>query len=82
MSVRAPKRGRPLASVPVADVISHDRELGTLDSLMRKLGSERSETVTPYLREDGRVSVRLVWRNRKTGTSVTHAAVYDPIWLA
>lgn len=45
---------------------------------LEQLGYELNPTCRPYLRRDGKVSVRFVWRRRANGASVVYSLVVPP----
>lgn len=77
MSVhRKLKRGRPLEEHPVELIFPYDPLLQIMDEELRAAGYARSDSVQPRVRQDGRISVKVVWRNQ-VGDSVTRCARFD-----
>jgi len=74
-----PRRGKhlpPHDALPLAQRLSPALHAGLLGD-----GFELTDTVRPYLRADGRVSIRLVWRCRHRSDSasvtITHVVSVD-----
>jgi len=76
---RMPRRGQclpPHDALPLAQVLSPGLHATLLGD-----GFTLTPTVRPYLRTDGHVSIRLVWRCRHRGdsasVSITHVVTVD-----
>ncbi|MBB4287725.1 hypothetical protein [Roseospira goensis] len=72
---RRPRPGRHLPPHDAADLA--ERLDPTLHATLLADGFRLAPTVRPYLRQDGRVTVRLVWRCRaQTGDTVAITATH------
>lgn len=73
---RRPRPGEHLAPVDSAAVIAADAALAALDRDLVAGGWVRKQTVRPYLRVNGIVTLRFVWRRREDGACLSTEIVW------
>lgn len=68
---KTPRRGRHLGPHEAAPLVALVPEAATLHDTLSSMGWALHDTVRPYLRADGQVTVRFVWRRRADGFSAS-----------
>lgn len=73
------RRGGWLVPHAVEMFYAFDGMIETLDRVLGAQGYSRPGEIQPYLRGDGGVTIRIVWRRRGAGLSVVHSATYPTV---